>query len=115
MLAKPMFARGPPLPSAPCVKQAGPNVTFTLVTTLRVLCAPNVGSNVSHIVYSGTLCGGRGSKYILWQSMHTIDPHTGKEPAQCSWNRSADPGDVRNYLGRCGVAPLAVLIPTQVC
>jgi hypothetical protein len=107
-----MFAQGPPPPSVPCIKQTGPNVTYTLVTSIEQLCAPAPGSNVSHVVYSGSICDAEKKK-ILWESMRTLDPRKGT--SECSWSRTEDPRDIPGYLGDCGVAPMDVVLPIAVC
>ena len=97
----------PPLPCIP----AGHNATihFTLVTSQAALCAPAPGSAVSHVVYTGRRCGGKGSKAIQWESMRTLDPRPGA--MQCSWSEQAG----SPWTGRCGSCAESVRLPTEVC
>ena len=61
------------------------------------LCAPAPGSNVSHTMYKGALCGeGAAAKHIQWQSAHTVDPRTGMRPIECTWQFPVG----SNYTGK---------------
>ena len=108
----------PPPPPMPCVPKmpcldADGNKTliYTLITNMSQLCAPAPGSNVSHTVYSGVLCGGDGSKQIQWQSAYTRDPRDGVSPAQCTWTFTAG----SKYTGYCGSCAALVRLPTEIC
>lgn len=111
-----MFPPAPPpepcSPPTPCLPAAG-NTTlfFTLATNNPELCAPAAGSNVSHVIYQGELCGGAGSKKIQWMSMHTVDPRAGMGPASCRWAEA--PGS--DFTGGCGSCAKDVRLPNEVC
>jgi hypothetical protein len=113
-LIETMFEPTPPPKPPPCLPNPtnNSNVTFTLVTALESLCAPAPGSNTSHVIYTGVLCG---NKSILWNAMHTMDPRAGTHAGACAWSRAADGSDVPGFFGLCGVAANAVVLPSQVC
>ena len=86
---------------------------YTLTTSDEALCAPAPGSNVSHVQYTGALCGG---KNIAWTSMATVDPRANKaKTGVCAWSVQDNPADIEAYLGTCGVGATKVLLPIQVC
>ena len=91
----------------------------TAVTTDTGLCAPAPGKNISHVVYSGALCGANGSKAIQWRSAYTIDPRKGLPPASCKWDFNPDSVEGRKHMVSCGSCvrdPYGVLrLPTHVC
>eukprot|EP00750_Incisomonas_marina_P031586 INCI8243.6.p1 GENE.INCI8243.6~~INCI8243.6.p1 ORF type:complete len:670 (+),score=93.98 INCI8243.6:207-2216(+) len=115
-------------PWPPCLTpDSNGTLTYTLSTADPGLCAPAVGSNVSHVHYVGRSCapddaagtGARsgGETGILWTSMATSDPRSGLQPSDCAWSRTGNPQDVAGYFGTsCGGAPpTRVLLPTRVC
>jgi hypothetical protein len=115
-----MFPPAPPppppepcSPPVPCLDNLAGNETlfYTLLTSDPNLCAPAAGSNVSHVIYKGALCGGKGSKNIQWLSMHTVDPRAGMPKSDCAWNEPI--GTV--YTGRCGSCAANVRLPNTVC
>lgn len=108
----------PPPPAAPCVppvpcvdSQGNTTITYVATTNDSALCAPAPGSTVSHVRYTGTLCGGNNSKSIQWLSMYTLDPRPGLKPSDCTWQEPE--GSV--YTGYCGTCPADIRLPTQIC
>lgn len=85
---------------------------YTLITSNPELCAPAPGSNVSHVIYKGAECGGKGSKKIQWLTMHTVDPRPGISKAACTWD-SEPIGSA--FTGGCGACAKAVRLPNEVC
>lgn len=113
-LVETMFEPVPPPPPQPCLKHpAGQStVNYTLTTAITALCAPSPGSNVSHVVYTGAICG---NKSIVWNSMRNPSPREGYSIAQCEWSRQANPNDIPEFFGDCGTSGTSVTLPTSVC
>jgi hypothetical protein len=123
----------PPPPPSPCSPpvpclEAGDNTTlhYTLLNHIEQLCAPQdpkqnacTGNGCApqdiktdvHTVFTGARCGGKDSKAIQWQAMHTIDPRLGMRPSVCSWTEAMG----SPYTGYCGSCPSALRLPTQIC
>ena len=110
----------PCVPPMPCLETHGnQTLFFTTVTSDTGLCAPAPGQNVSHVIYSGALCGANGSRAIQWHSAHTVDPRAGLPPQSCAWHFNASSIEGRKHVGGCGSCvhdPYGELrLPTHVC
>jgi hypothetical protein len=99
----------------PCL-DAGGNTTllFTAETSDNALCAAT--PRKSSVIFSGALCGTKGSTAIQWLSAHTVDPRPGLKPADCAWE--FPPGS--RYTGFCGSCvhdpgDPELRLPTHVC
>ena len=118
-----------PLPAAPtnCVNRTATagSVTAVVTTSLPALCAPAAGSTVSHVAYSGELCGSRAAAAaaanqsipVRWTSMRTLDIKPGVPRWKCNWTAAGHgPEWIRDFVGGCGTAPALVPgLPTRLC
>ena len=116
----------PPAPPRPCLNASSLSafapgqqpLRATVETDSTALCAPAPGKDVSHVQYSGGLCGGSGGKAIAWASMETLDPRAGVQPgAQCTWEAANESAAWRAmWTGGCGTGPSSIsTLPTHVC
>jgi len=111
----------PPSPPPPCFPgPAGANggVSFNMSNTIEQLCSD--GTTPVTTVWTGHVCtavaatGDRPG--LLWETMKTVNPRPGVEPAACSWTRSADPRDVPGYFGGCNTpATVVPRLPDRMC
>ena len=111
----------PPPPPPPCLPGpagAGGAVSFNMSNTVEQLCSD--GATPVTTMWTGHVCAAvnpAGERPgLLWETMKTVNPRPGVEPAACSWTRSADPADIPGYFGGCNTPATAVPgLPDSLC